>query len=123
MGELIAEFSIKGLPELPNRNMYKHWAVRRKAAVKWKNLVLAECLKLGINELWLTSAALTFVRHSSREPDGDNLQMSFKAARDGLVAAGVIVDDSPKVIGKPDYLWQRRPPKQGGMITIRIERA
>ncbi len=119
---LVGELKIKGLPTLPNRNMYSHWAVRRGAAVKWKSLVVDACHMAKINGLGLTSAALTFIRHSSREPDGDNLQMSFKAARDGLVAAGVIVDDSPKVIGKPDYLWERRPPRDGGMITIRIEK-
>lgn len=118
---LIAEFTIMGLPELPNKNMYKHWAVKRKNVHKWKKLVYEQCCLARINGLGLDSAVLSFIRHSSAEPDFDNMVASFKACQDGLVWADVIQDDKQINVGQPSYKWEYRPRKQGGMISIKIE--
>ncbi len=118
---LIAEFSIPGSPELPNKVMYKHWAIKRKNAVKWKNLVIQQCILARIAGLGLDHAVLTFIRHSSKQCDFDNLVSSFKACQDGLVKANVIQDDKPINIGQPSYRWMYRPRKEGNLTTIRIE--
>lgn len=51
----------------------------------------------------------------------DGLVSGFKHVIDGLVVAGVIVDDKPSVIGQSQYRWTYRPSKQGGMISVKIE--
>ena len=118
---LIAEFEIKGLPDLPNRSRYRHWAIQRKGVVKWQRLVMHECYLAKISGLGLNRAVLSFERHSSVEPDFDNIVASFKGCQDALIKAGVIIDDKQAVIGQPSYKWVYRPRKQGGLIKIRIE--
>ena len=59
---------------------------------------------------------IVFTRHSSREPDSDNLAYSFKSMRDGLIDAGAIEDDSPSHI-TTDYRWKKAKPG-GGHVTI-----
>lgn len=118
---MIAEFEIKQLPDLPNKTLYRHWRVRHKNTVKWKKLIFHECEDAGILNLNLEKAKITLERHSNREPDFDGIVMSFKPVLDGLVEAGVIVDDKSKVIGQPSYKWVKRPSSSGGMIKVRVE--
>jgi hypothetical protein len=118
---LVKEFTLDGLPNLPNVDRYKHWAIRRKSTLLWKQNVFLACHEHKISGLFLATAKLTFIRRSPREPDYDNLVASFKACQDGLVAAGVVLDDKTKNIGQPSYLWIRQLPRHGGQITIRIE--
>lgn len=118
---LVAEFTIKGLPELPNKKRYKHWAIQRKEVHRWKRFVHEQCCLARINGLGLDTAVLTFTRHSSVQPDFDNLVSSFKACQDGLVFACVIQDDKEINVGQPSYKWEYRARKEGGIITIKIE--
>lgn len=118
--ELIAEFSIEGLPKLTNQSYRSHWRSRHAEAKKWKSLVTAHCLDKGITNLKLNSAVLTFKRHSSVEPDFDGLVSGFKNVIDGLKVSGVIIDDKPSIIGSPTYLWEKCA-KGEGKITIKIE--
>lgn len=111
----------EGTPELPNAVMYKHWAIKRKNAVKWKNLVYHECVQNKLAGLALDKARLTFIRHGSKAPDFDNLVSSFKACQDGLVFANVIVDDKEINIGQPSYRFEYRSRKHGTMTEIIIE--
>jgi hypothetical protein len=66
---------------------------------------------------------VTCTRHSSREPDFENLAHSFKPCLDALTVrnggAPVLVDDSQEVIGQPTYLWEKAPPKEG-RITLEV---
>jgi hypothetical protein len=117
---MILEFEIHDLPKLPNATLYKHWRVKHTEANKWKSLVLEQCVMAGKTQLGLTSAALSFERHSSREPDFDSLVMSFKHVCDGLVLAGVIKDDKSSVIGQPSYKWIKAKQKDS-KIKVRVE--
>lgn len=116
------EFEIKGLPKMTN-TLRVHWRVKNDEANKWKELVVE-----SVKPLWpisnppLHSAVLSFTRYSTREPDFDGLVSSFKHVQDGLVLAGVLIDDKPKVIGKPNYSWEYARPKQG-KIKIKVEAA
>ncbi len=118
---LIGEFEIAGVPDLPNVSRYAHWTKGRKNVFRWKRLVSDKCYLAKIANLNLEKASLTFTRHSSREPDFDNLVASFKACQDGLVLAKVIIDDKSSVIGQSKYFWEYRPRKLGGKISIRVE--
>lgn len=116
---MISKFEILGLPKMTNGLMV-HWRVKHTESKKWKKLVSEQCLIHGLTKLGLTSAALCFVRHSTREPDFDGLVSGFKHVLDGLVEAGVLVNDKPSVIGQPRYHWVYAKPKHG-KIEIQIE--
>lgn len=119
--KLIGEFSIEDLPHMTNKIAGRHWAAKAKERVKWGRLVQHECSRLGISGIGLTTATITFTRHSSKEPDFDGLVSGFKAITDSLKGCGVIVDDKPSVIGQSRFIWCYRPTKQGGMVTVKIE--
>lgn len=67
----------------------------------------------------MLSARIEMIRHSSTEPDFDNLVSSFKWILDGLIDAGVIVSDKPSVIGQPVYQWKKAAPKNG-FIEVKV---
>lgn len=117
------EFEIKGLPKLPNQTLYKHWRVKHQEAKRWKglvrNAVLLECKAPATPFL---RATVTLTRMSTREPDSDNLMSSWKHCIDGLVEAGVILNDKPSVIGTPVSLWQYAKRKDA-KIKIKVESA
>jgi len=98
------QITIKDLPKMPNSLLRKHWAIITKEKNKWHTYVK---LSLGINrpKAPLKKAKLTLTRYSMRAPDYDGLVGSFKYVVDGLVKAGVIVDDKVSVIGDSKYNW------------------
>ena len=114
------EFEIKGLPALPNQIMYRHWAVKRKLAKDWKQLVYFHTMVAGRPKEPLSTARVTMTRFSAREPHWDNLAASFKHVLDGLIEARVIRDDSRKTIGQPLFDWQKTSQK-AGFIRVRVE--
>lgn len=117
----MGEFELKGLPRMTNSIGRSHWTVKHRESVKWQNMVVTQCQKLGIENLGLGSAVLTLTRFSSTEPDFDGLVSGFKHVLDGLVVCGVIINDKPSVIGQPKYFWEYSPRKQGGKISVKIE--
>lgn len=67
----------------------------------------------------LTSVEVYGVRHSSQIPDRINTWYSFKCVVDGLIEAGVILNDSPHVIIRENYTWEYAPPS-AGFISVRV---
>lgn len=120
--ELVAEFQVNRIPKMTNYLAGKQWFSKHKEAVIWRRLISEQIILLKINDLKLDKAHLTLTRHSSKAPDSDGLVSGFKPVIDALVRFGVIIDDNYKVIGMPTYLWEYRPRKQGGMITVRVEK-
>ena len=116
--------SIPGLPPINTASSRgSHWAFA-KLKRKWESHVCAAVLTtLG---RWpdkpLTRALVTITRCSASEPDYDNLVQGGKFLLDGLIKAGVIVDDSPAVIGRPEYRWQQAAPGAGS-VRIQVEDA
>lgn len=115
----IATLTINYLPKTINAIGRKHWSFKQIEAKKCKGLVMVQCVVNRIVDLNLSKASLTFTRHSSREPDFDNLAGSFKHILDGLVEARVIQDDRPSIIGSPVFKWEKCAEKLGH-ITIMI---
>lgn len=67
----------------------------------------------------LEKAKLKLTRLSTRQPDFDNLALSFKYVVDGLVKAGVIVDDKYEVIGESEYCWEKcKRDEQGVKVEV-----
>lgn len=118
---MILEFEINGLPRMTNTSRV-HWTKKMKEASKWKHLAVAAAVQA--NGDWIKEpmqkAKLTLIRFSSVEPDFDGLVSSFKHVIDGLVEAGVIVNDKVSNIGQPSYKWTYAPPKKG-KIKVRVE--
>lgn len=113
------EIEIEGLPKTINEIGRKHWAVKKKEVDKWHQLVAMHTLgKRPMKPL--KHAKVTMIRHSSKEPDFDNLASSFKAVMDGLIKAGVIENDRQANIGQPSYRWEKAP-HGAGHIWVRVE--
>ena len=113
------ELVIAGLPCPTNRQASMHWREKGKHANEWKRMV---ALTVGARrpKAPLKRAKLTLTRYSSAAPDYDGLVSSFKHAIDGLVACGVLEDDSLAHIGVPQFSWQKASPEKG-RITIAVE--
>lgn len=113
------EFEIHDLPKTINAIGRKHWAVKAKEAKKWRKAVcLATVSQKPLSPL--AKAKISLYRYSSRCPDSDGLVSSFKHCIDGLISAGVIIGDSYKEIGMPEYKWEKA--KNGeGKIKIIVE--
>jgi Holliday junction resolvase RusA-like endonuclease len=110
-------FEIPDIPKTPNQLLRRHWSAVMKEKQKWHLLVSLCCKYKGEP---LQKAKITFTRHSSRKPDYDNLVASFKWIADGLIKAGVIVDDKYEVIGQSQYKWEKAAPKSS-KVTVQIE--
>lgn len=118
-GGYVLEFEIMGLPKMPNSLLGSHWRTRSGHATKWARHVWVKTIGKRPKHP-LLKAKITCTRFSSVESDFDGLSGSFKSILDGLKKAGVITDDSPSVIGRPEYEWQKTKPKEG-KIRVKVE--
>lgn len=120
---MMLDFELPGLPPMNTAGSHggSHWS-RTIIKRKWEGKVVSAVLEAL--RRWpaepLERARVTIVRCSTREPDYDNLAQGGKFILDGLVKAGVIADDSPQVIGRPDYRWEKAPPAKG-CVRVRVE--
>lgn len=117
------EITVAGLPPTNAADRRGHWTYH-KVAKTWQAKTIAAVLTaLGRwPETPLDRAHVTIIRCSTTEPDYDGLVAAGKHLLDGLVRAGVLSDDAPKVIGKPEYRWERAP-RGAGCVRIRVEAA
>jgi Holliday junction resolvase RusA-like endonuclease len=108
---------LSGLPKLNNTH-YSNWRVAMAERKKWRTASAWACI--GNKPLFpLKKCTITCVRHSyGRQPDFDNLVVSFKSIIDGLKDAGVIVDDSSDVIVERLYRSEKAPAKKGWVEVI-----
>lgn len=113
------EFRIDGLPKVLTNGSQGSWKASHFHKKKWKRAV-AFAVRYQTPDKPLTSARVECVRHSSRRPDRDNLAASFKSILDGLVDAGVLLDDSDDIIKEMKYRWEKVSPKDG-FITVVVE--
>ena len=98
---------IPGRPPTPNAR--RHW--RRIAADNnlWKLTAQAHALQVQAHDIqfgWPIAActiAIEFVVPDRRHRDLDNLIASTKPLTDGIVASGLLVDDSTDVIRSVSY--------------------
>jgi Holliday junction resolvase RusA-like endonuclease len=101
------------IPELPpmlngsNGLKRMHWATYTKIRDKWTWLVRQQT-----KTRYLTPVHITFVRHSSQQPDWDNLYASFKVIGDAMKAAGVLKDDTMQEIVTLTAKWEKSKQKE-----------
>ena len=107
------EFSIPSVPTPLNVLLRKHWSVRSREASKWRYLVLAHAPKQRA-PIQNAVVTLTFVM-----PRGD-ADGRAKLPLDGLVSAGIIVDDGPKHLVELRLRAERGKPAQ---TRVRVEKA
>ena len=105
-----------------------HWRKRYRAKVHWEHAVWAAIhqaqwsgdpmMNWGILPLSLARVVITR-RSSGREPDFENLAQSGKWLLDQLVKnrPQILVDDSPAIIGQPEYRWEKCKRKDQAMIV------
>lgn len=113
------EFTIEGLPKTLNSLSHVHWRYQQLEMRKWTKLVTIATLGKTPPKP-LAKAKITYKRHSSVEPDHDNMVGSYKFVQDALIKAGIIINDKPSVIGKPDYFHEYAKPGKG-FITVKVE--
>lgn len=116
---IVLDITLPGLPPTntaDRRSPFVYHALSKR----WKKRVtvaVLEALKRWPSQP-LDRARVTIVRRSTREPDFDGLVHGGKFLLDGLVLAGVIVDDKPSVIGQPVYRWEPAKRGQGGVQIV-----
>jgi hypothetical protein len=117
---------LPGLPNITSNGPHGSWRAKAASVRIWKNAVrMALAAHHELPEKPLANVRIVMTRHSSLEPDPDNLGISFKACLDALKVdaksgfAGVIVDDKRIHIGKPEYLWKYAP-RIRGFVTIEV---
>lgn len=116
----VIEFTIQALTPLNSAAGTNRWA-RRDQRKTWESHVASAVLSTLLRwppRPW-AKARVTITRCSSQEPDGDNLASSAKFILDGLKKAGVIEDDAPSFIGRPDVRWERKTGR--GETRVRVE--
>ena len=116
-------FEINQLPRMTNPSgRPTHWAIKAKEANHWIGLVAEAVRAAGPApvRLPLKRAKLQLTRFSSVSPDADGLVSGFKHVVDGLVRAGVLVNDKFVNIGFPEFNWVKVPPKQGRIRVVLI---
>ena len=111
------------LPDMNTRASRRHAYVQSGIAKRWREIVEGYVLEAGKPDKPLEVARVTLVRHSSVQPDYDNMAASWKSAiLDPLVKHGVLANDRPKnfVGGHPDYAWAPAP-RGKGYVTVTVE--
>jgi len=90
----------------------QQWRVRANNRKLWHKRVLDAVREVSLHHpaytfsKWI-KAGIVCTRYSTREPDQDNLVISFKAIIDGLVQCGVLVEDNNSVILQREYKWEK----------------
>lgn len=109
--------TVPGLPKLNTSATRRHRMVQHREARKWREAVV---LLVGSRRPAkpLARARLLVTRCSARMADRPNVAIGSKALVDGLVAARVLLDDSPKVLVEERYEWEPAPKGKGFMILI-----
>lgn len=107
------------LPDIQLNSSHGHWASRYTKIRKVKATVGFSVFEHKPKEP-LKQARLTLVRHSTRQPDFDNLVASFKPVIDALTEYQIIVNDKPENIGQPSYNWVKCARVSQG-ISILVE--
>ena len=96
----------------------RHWSVGHREAKYWVGRLYLE-IQGRKPKRPLKRARGTFTRHSSREPDYENLAYSFKEIVDALVKLDVLEDDAPKNLERM-YRWEKGRGGDG-KVTIHLE--
>lgn len=106
-----------------------HWARANALKKHWRDSAAAIAAQMVRNPLWretfeppkLARAVVTQVPTDRRKTDPGNVAPAAKAAIDGLVLAGLLVDDDAAHLLGPDYRLAATPQRQPkGTWTLKL---
>lgn len=83
-------------------NQRMHWAPKHKLNRQVRDQAAYLARHHGIPPLGRCRVELTWVVADRRRRDADNIQPTLKAICDGLVDAGIVTDDTPDLMQKPE---------------------
>jgi crossover junction endodeoxyribonuclease RusA len=93
---------IPGRPPTPNAR--RHWRTTHRDNAEWKEYARFRTLTSGeLPTITACTIAIEFVVPDRRRRDLDNLIASTKPLTDGIVASGLLADDSGDVIRSVSY--------------------
>ncbi len=111
------KFTLEGLPAM-GLNSRRHWRTVYRENQAW-GVRVKLAIRGKVPEHPLRRATIALARHSSVEPDFDNLSSSFKCILDALETHRVIENDKMSVIGQPVYQWHKAP-RGHGFIEVEV---
>lgn len=100
------KLKVTQLPVL-QADVMQRWQRKRYREVWRHQVALARQVAGPLPQKPLTSAQVVGIRYCcGTQPDRQNVWYSFKPLTDGLIAAGLILDDNPSVLVAEDYYAQ-----------------
>lgn len=103
---------------LLSANTRHHWSVNREVARTWRRLAATAARAQGIPTMRRTRIVVTFHKATNRRYDPGNLAPVSKAIVDGLVDAGVFLDDSHEYVVGPDHRAGEKTTTPHVVVTI-----
>lgn len=108
------------LPQSLNKKLRKHWTKNHRENNLWDTLIYQKVFR-QLPPYPLKKAKLRIVKHFWRTMDFDGFVGSLKPVVDALVTAGVIEDDSWKVLQAWEVDQVFRDKKLGPLLQIEIK--
>lgn len=113
------QIEINELPQSLNKKLRKHWTKNHRENNLWDTLIYQKVFR-QLPPTPLKRAKLRIVKHFWRTMDFDGFVGSLKPVVDALVTAGVIEDDSWKVLQAWEVDQVFRDKKLGPLLQIEI---
>ena len=103
---------------LLSANTRHHWSVNREVARTWRHAAATTARHQGIPSMTRARVVVTFHKATSHRYDPGNLAPVSKAIVDGLVDAGVFLDDSHEYVVGPDHRAGAKTATPHVVVTI-----
>lgn len=128
---LTLEYKVRVAPISTNQGNRMHWAARRRALLPYKHGAFDAVIKAGEREIErLGQGKLEVLVHLpfrvNRRRDPHNyVGTNVKAVVDGLVMAGLLIDDSAEyvTVKEPVLVVQESAAKEGYRVVVYIKEA
>lgn len=104
----------------PSRNDRLHWRTAHRISRHWKGLTMLKAREAGIPACTRVRLSLVVLRRALGVSDPDNDACRLKHLVDGLVAAGVITDDTYRHV-ELGPVSEQRGPKSVRLFVQRIK--
>lgn len=101
-----------------NSNHREHFRTEAKRTAAWRARAQIAAIQAGKPQLDHAHVWAVVGYPTNRSYDAGNFYPTAKAALDGIVSAGVLVDDSNKFVVGPDL--RPGPKAEGGVFTLTI---
>lgn len=100
-------------------NSRQHWAAKARVTRQVRQDVLVLLRAARVPACGRVVVQLGYTPRDRRRRDTDNLVATLKAVADGVVDAGVVPDDTPEFMGKPEPVITG--PSRDPHLWVRVE--